>query len=159
LNSLEQRRADAVAKAVLLSATAGELLDVAAELRSKATELRIAASEVRLRPCGIDASDSERSHYMAWFTVRGFVDGRLTSAHWWPGRLDCDQDVLQRMQVVVGMGECFIPPWEPGASIRASLDGPPVAVLLTLMRAFSSVTSVDLCRGTLRGDLEDEHAE
>jgi len=159
LNSLEQRRADAVAQAVLLSATAGALLDVAAELRSKATELRIAASEVRLRPCGVGAPGHERSDYTAWFTVRGFVDGRLTSAHWGPGRLDCDQDVLQRMQVVVGMGECFIPPWEPGASIPASLDGPPVSVLLTLMRAFSRVTSVDLCRGMLRGDPEDEHGE
>lgn len=79
-----------------------------------------------------------------WFTIRGIVDGRPTTARWRPGRLDCDPELLRRIQVIVAMGEQFSPPDSSGRMIRAAVDAPPVAVLLTVMRAFSRVTSIDL---------------
>jgi hypothetical protein len=144
VNGLDERRARAVATAIQLSSTAGVLLDVAADLRSKATELRIAASETRFRqaPASTRASCVDKSS--AWFTVRGIVDGRPTSALWSPGYLDCGQELMRRVQVVVAMGERFGLPWSPTTTVAASLEGPPVIVLLTVMRAFSGVTSIDL---------------
>jgi hypothetical protein len=144
LNGLEERRARAVATAARLSSTASLLLDVAAELRSKAAELRIAASQTRFRQTPATPRAECVDESRAWFTVRGIVDGRPTTARWSPGKLDCGEHLMQRAQVVVAMGEHFAPPWSPATSVLASLDGPPVIVLLTVMRAFSRVTSIDL---------------
>ena len=145
LNGLDERRARAVAAAERLSSAARALLATAAELRSRATELRIAASETRFRQtCGGATPLARVDEGEAWFTVRGIVDGRTTRAQWAPGHLDCDHQLMQRAEVVVAMGERFSTPWSPAASLPASIEGPPVAVLLTVMRAFSRVTSVDL---------------
>jgi hypothetical protein len=151
VNGLEERREQAVATAARLSTTATALLDAAAELRSKAQELRIAASEARFRASFDDGTtrigrvDATR----AWFTLRGIVDGRPSTARWSPGHLDCDDQLWQRVEVVVAMGERFAVPWSRETTLAASLVGPPVIVLLTVMRAFSRVMSIDLHGGLL----------
>ena len=146
MKGLEERRARAVATAARLSSTANVLLDTAAELRSRATELRIAASETRFRlsPHESAARLGHLEESSAWFAVSGLVEGRLTTARWSPGHVDCDHDLMQRMQVVVAMGERFCLPWSPETELPASLEEPPVIVLLTVMRAFSRVTAIDL---------------
>jgi len=144
VSGLEARRARAVATAARLSSMANVLLDVAAELRSTATELRIAASETRFRRTPATTRVARVDESGAWFTVTGIVDGRPTTARWSPEDLDCDAQLLQRAQVVVAMGEHFGLPWSPRTAVPASLEGPPVIVLLTVMRAFSRVTSIDL---------------
>jgi hypothetical protein len=140
-----------VAAARTLSATASGLLAAAAELRSRAVELRIAALEARSHA----RRDFEQSGYRSAaepfscetpysFTVRGIVDGYPTIARWRPDHLDCDHEVLQRVQVIVAMGEEFRPADGPGPAIAASIEGPPLAVLLTVMRAFTRITSIDV---------------
>ena len=79
-----------------------------------------------------------------WFTVRGILDGRPTTAHWAPGFLDCEPELARRADVVIALEETFRSVEVPGAVVRASLEGPPIAVLLTIMRALSTVTAVDL---------------
>jgi hypothetical protein len=146
VNGLEERWARAVATAERLSSTATALLDAAAELRSRANELRIAALETRFR-ASFDEGTTRLGRVeetSAWFTVRGIVDGRSSVARWSPGHLDCDDQLSKRVQVVVAMGERFAPPWSPETSLPASLVAPPVIVLLTVMRAFSRVTAIDL---------------
>jgi hypothetical protein len=145
VNGLEERRARAVATAARLSRTATVLLDAAAELRSRAHELRTAASETRFRASFDDGTMRVgRVETNAWFTVRGIVDGRPATARWSPGNIECDDELRQRIQVVVAMGEQFFAPWSPETSLPASVIEPPVSVLLTVMRAFSRVTAIDL---------------
>lgn len=79
-----------------------------------------------------------------WFTVRGILDDRLTTAHWAPGFLDCEPELARRAEVVVALGETFSSLEVPGEIVPASLEQPPIAVLLTIMRALSTVTAVDL---------------
>ena len=76
-------------------------------------------------------------------TVRGFVDERPVSAHWRHRRLECDPEVLHRMQVMVAMADSF--DLEPrGLAIDASLDGSRVGGLLTAIRAFTRTTHVEV---------------
>ena len=66
---------------------------------------------------------------------------RFDRAEWSPEGFTCDPALLARAQVVVGMGEVF--GTEDGAPtatrVPASLDGPPLAVMLTVLRASSRV--------------------
>ena len=146
MNGLEERRARAVATATKLSVTASALLDAAAELRSRANELRMLAVDIRFRVPSDDGTTRSGGvdETTAWFTVSGVVDGHRVAARWSPGHLDCDEQLRQRIQIVIAMGERFSPPWSPETSLPASLVDPPVIVLLTVMRAFSRVTAIDL---------------
>jgi len=150
VNALEERRVRAVATAARLSTAATVLLDTAAELRSRANELRAAAWETR-RPSFDDRTTrvARVDETNAWFTVRGIVDGQPTTARWTPGYLDCDYRLLQRVQVVIAMGEKFSLPSSPETTLPASVVEPPVIVLLTVMRALSRLTSIDLHAGFL----------
>jgi len=157
VNGLDERRVRAVAVSQRLFTNSNALLDVAAQLRSRATELRIAASHVRFRAVSHDGDPASWTGQAApWFTVRGVVDGRPTSARWWPGHLACEHEVLQRMHVIVAMDERFTAPWAAATDVAASLDGLPLAVLLTVMRAFSRVTSIDLSVALI-SDIDTSH--
>jgi hypothetical protein len=81
------------------------------------------------------------------FVVNGFVDGFPAHARYLDGRLWCSAEVAQRAEVVVAMGEVF-DPGDGGARIRASLAGTPTAALLTVIRSFSKVSSVELGLGS-----------
>lgn len=65
-------------------------------------------------------------------------------ARWQHGHLEAEPELIRRAQVIVGMGECFHTEDDPGHVVRASLDGGGYDVMLTVMRAFSRVTSVEL---------------
>ena len=77
------------------------------------------------------------------FVIRGIVDGRPSVARWSRGRLLADPELMRRAEVVVAMGETFTG-YEGLPDVVASLDGAQPAVLLTVMRAFSRVTSVEV---------------
>jgi hypothetical protein len=77
------------------------------------------------------------------FTIEGVLDGRPTVARWLDGQLDAEPELLRRAHVVVALGEEFS--CEDGPhGLRASIDDGGVALLLTLMRALTEVTSVDM---------------
>ena len=83
----------------------------------------------------------------AGFVVRGFIEGRPSVARWQDGRLVAEPELIRRAQVMVGMGEIFGTEHDPTHVIRASLEGGGYDVMLTVMRAFSRVTSVELPAG------------
>ena len=74
------------------------------------------------------------------FVIRGFIDGRPSAARWQDGALDAEPELLRRAEIVVALEEDFC---AESVIVRASLDGG-VATALTVMRAFSMVTSVQL---------------
>ena len=77
------------------------------------------------------------------FVVTGFVDDLPAHARYVEGRLWCSAEVAERAEVVVAMGETF-DPGDGGPEVMASLDSTATAALLTVMRAFSHVSSVAL---------------
>jgi hypothetical protein len=81
------------------------------------------------------------------FVVRGVIDGRPSVARWQDGHLDAEPELIRRAQVIVGMGETFGSEHDPTHLVRASLEGGGYDVMLTVMRAFSRVTSVELPSG------------
>jgi hypothetical protein len=82
------------------------------------------------------------------FRIEGVVDGTAAHARWSAQGLECSPALLQRIEIVVAMGETF-DPGDGRPVVQASLDGPLVAVLPTVIRAFSSVTSIELAVGQL----------
>jgi len=84
------------------------------------------------------------SQWAAGFVVRGFFDGRPSVARWVNGRLVADPEIVRRAQVMVAMGEYFGSEHDPSHVVMASLEGGGYAVMLTVMRAFTRVTSVEL---------------
>ena len=85
------------------------------------------------------------AHGLFDFTVEGVVDGRPVSAHWSGARLRCDEPLRQRALLLIHLGEELIYT-DPPRRFAATLDGRPVAIALTLMRACDRVTAfqVDL---------------
>jgi hypothetical protein len=57
------------------------------------------------------------------------------------GELIADEVLLRQAELVVAMGESFVGP--SGEPIRASLEGPPVPVMLTLIRACDRASAVE----------------
>jgi hypothetical protein len=78
------------------------------------------------------------------FVVRGVVDGHPSVAYWRHGVLEAEPELLRRAEVVVAMGEYFSNEDDPGHVVMASLEGGGYDVMLTVMRAFTRVTSVEL---------------
>jgi hypothetical protein len=75
------------------------------------------------------------------FEIEGQVDGRPCSAKWTGHRLEADPELLHRAWVVVALGDTF--GYGDGRpELEASLDDEGVAMMLTLVRAFSEVAVV-----------------
>jgi hypothetical protein len=75
--------------------------------------------------------------------VRGLLDGRPSEASWVPGAVIAEPELVRRAEVVVALEERFTHEGTT-AVVTASLDGTPAAAALTLMRAFTQVTYVEL---------------
>jgi hypothetical protein len=88
------------------------------------------------------------------FELSGVVDdGTPVTARWSAGGLLCDPALAVRARMLVDLGETF--GGDRGTmSYGATLDGPPVAVALTLIRACCTVTqlvvSIDGAPATVR---------
>jgi hypothetical protein len=85
----------------------------------------------------------------AWFAVQGVIDEQVVRAVWSDGRLTCDPPLRARARLLVDLGAEFRSD-DPPRRFVASLQTPPVAVLLTMIRScdLATVIEVDL------GDLE-----
>jgi hypothetical protein len=77
------------------------------------------------------------------FTVEGIVDGEAVRASWAHGRLACDELLRSRALLLVDLEEEFLYS-DPPRCFIASLDGPPIAVALTMIRACDRVTRIVL---------------
>ena len=78
------------------------------------------------------------------FVVRGVIDGHPSVARWHDGALEAEPELIRRAEVMVAMGEYFGSEHDPDHVVMASLHGGGYDVMLTVMRAFTRVTSVEL---------------
>ena len=86
---------------------------------------------------------------LAWFAVQGIVDDQVVRAVWADGQLTCDRLIARRAQSLVDLGSEFRSD-DPPRRFRASLRAPPVAVLLTLIRACDLATVIEVDLGASR---------
>ena len=151
---LHERLGQAVAVSTAARQRAARAVAAAADAHAEArrVQLRVIDTRVRrsARPTRANiALGSERDHRaVRAFWIEGVVDGVPAHARWSEGGLECSPALLQRIEIVVAMGETF----DPGGGrpvVQASLDGSLKAVLPTVIRAFSNVTSIELAVGPL----------
>jgi hypothetical protein len=88
---------------------------------------------------------------LAWFAVQGVIDQQVVRAVWNDGQLCCDRLLDARARLLVDLGAEFSND-DPPRRYYASLKAPPVAVLLTLIRACDRITVMEV-------DLGDGFAE
>ena len=79
---------------------------------------------------------------LAWFGIQGLIDDQVVRAVWTDGRLRCDQLLGARARLLVDLGAEFFGD-DPPRRDRPSLQAPPVAVLLTLIRACDLATVME----------------
>jgi hypothetical protein len=84
---------------------------------------------------------------LAWFAVQGVLDEQVVRAVWTDGRLICDRRLESKARLLVELGAEL---GRGGQSRRfvASLQAPPVAVLLTLIRACDLATVIEVDLGS-----------
>lgn len=138
-----ERAARAVAAAVDVHAWAVDVQAWAQRVRLDSVDARA----LRRGPARAESAvGSKNDRPVRAFRVEGVVDGVPAHARWSARGLECSPALLQRIEIIVAMGETF----DPGGGrplVEASLDGPLKAVLPTVIRAFSTVTSVELAVG------------
>jgi hypothetical protein len=83
---------------------------------------------------------------LAWFAVQGKIDQQVVRAVWADGRLCCDRLLEARARLLVDLGAEFGSD-DPPRRYRASLQAPPVAVLVTLIRACDLTTAMEVDLG------------
>jgi hypothetical protein len=89
------------------------------------------------------AARRSRSDRRSWFVLVGHVEQVPVRAVWRRGVLFCDELWRERAAIVVDPGDEFGLPERPEDGYQASLDWPCTAVLLTLIRASSGISSVE----------------
>jgi hypothetical protein len=149
LRELHDRLEEATAASAAARRRAARAVAVAVEVYARSERVRSDVIEVRSRRRGqrarslLDGDARSESHWVEGFRIEGVVDDVPAHAVWSDGGLECSPALRQRAEIVVALGETF----DPGRgrpALDASLDGPLTAVLPTVMRAFSRVTSVEL---------------
>jgi hypothetical protein len=79
---------------------------------------------------------------LAWFAVEGLIADQVVRAVWADGQLCCDRPLESRARLLVDLGAEFSSEEVP-RRYRASLQAPPAAVLLTLIRACDRATVIE----------------
>jgi hypothetical protein len=156
---LHERLEQAAAVSAVAHERAARALAAAADVHAQAQRLILISIDIRARRparptrSGI-ALEAENDHRtVRAFRIEGVVGGVAAHARWSAQGLECSPALLQRIEIVVAMGETF----DPGGGrplVQASLDGPLKSVLPTVIRAFSSVTSIELAVGQLAPGFE-----
>jgi hypothetical protein len=80
---------------------------------------------------------------LAWFGVEGMIEEQVVRAVWSDGQLTCDRLLGSRAQMLVDLG-VELRADDPPRRFAASLQAPPVAVLLTLTRACDLATMIEV---------------
>lgn len=147
---LHDRLGQATAVSTAARERAVRAVAAAVVVYARAQRLRLDSIATRTRRDGADGAASEvvvgttgGPRSIRAFRVDGFVDDAPAYARWSARRLDCSPALLDRIEIVVALGETF----DPGGGlpvVQASLDGPVKSVLPTVIRAFSRVTSIEL---------------
>jgi hypothetical protein len=83
---------------------------------------------------------------LAWFAVQGLIDQQVVRVVWTDGQLCCDRLLGARARLLVDLGAEF-QSYDPPRRYHASLQAPPVAVLLTLIRACDRITVMEVDLG------------
>jgi hypothetical protein len=86
---------------------------------------------------------------VAWFAVQGVIGEQVVRAVWSDGQLTCDRLLLVRARLLVDLGAEFSTDDAPCRFV-ASLQAPPIAVLLTLIRACDLATVIEVDLGDSR---------
>jgi hypothetical protein len=163
-HDLHDRLDQATAVSTAARRRAARAVAVAVDVHARAVDVYAWAQRVRLDSVDARARrrgparaetavGSDNDHPVRAFRVEGVVDGVPTHARWSARGLECSPTLLQRIEIIVAMGETF----DPGGGrppVEASLDGPLKAVLPTVIRALSSVTSIELSVGQLASQSE-----
>jgi hypothetical protein len=147
-HGLDVRRQAAAAVRVSMVLRGRQQLAVerARMLSSTAFVLRAAAETQRDRYLSDQAArypgGSGAARELAGFSVEGMVDGERVSARFARGLLDCDEPLRDRALFLVDLGEELIYA-DPPRRFEATLDGRPIAVALTLLRACDRVVAFE----------------
>jgi hypothetical protein len=151
---LHDRLDQATAAAAVARERAIRAVAEATDIQAHVVRVRLAAIETRARR-GTDrarrdgALGATRDHStVRAFHVKGLVDGVPAHASWSERGLECSPALFERMEIVVALEDTF----DPGGDrpvVQASLHGPLKAVLPTIIRAFSSVASIELAVGSV----------
>jgi hypothetical protein len=129
---LRERYLRAVAQSLRVYGQAADAYANARTVRQAATIRRRAATTSQDGAASLDG-----------FEVEGLIDGQPVGATLTRGHLACDPALWVRAQLLVDLGEVFSD--EAGCPrYVASLDGPDVAVALTLLRACDRVVGFSL---------------
>jgi hypothetical protein len=135
-----------VAAAGAACTVASRLVLEARSSQRRSVEARDAARRLRQRTDRSSPPRPRLSGPAEAFAISGEVDGTPTFAHW--SREDglvCPPELRRRAEAIVALGDTFGGKADLPV-LEASLDagGNSTAVLLTVLRAFSSVTSIDV---------------
>ena len=113
------------------------LIDLSSRTRTEARSTRLRVLDRRARH---ETSTS--------FRVVGMVEDHPMVARWVSGHgLVCPDLLRRRAEIVVAMGETFGDDDGDGPRVAASLAGP-TAALLTVLRALSRVTLIEVAAGS-----------
>jgi hypothetical protein len=142
---LADRHQAARARAVALLDRAAAGIAVSTDLQDDLEAQRLVLARRRLEAHSLRRRLTRTQARGRVVRVSGSIDGRFVTATWSDGELIGDQELVQRAETLVAMGER----WPRSATgdrsgVTACLAGPPALVALTLMRACTVVTSVEL---------------
>ena len=87
---------------------------------------------------------------LSWFVLHGLLDGRPAWALWSAGVLECDRRLEARAWILVDLDETF-EVGDPPRMVGATLDGPPTAIAITLIRACDVVVAMDMSLPSVSG--------
>jgi hypothetical protein len=156
-HDLHDRLDQATAVSTAARERAARAVAAAVDVHAWARRVRLDSVDVRARRGGParaeNAVDSRNDRPVRAFRIEGVVDGVPAHACWSARGLECSHALRQRIEIIVAMGDTF----DPGGGrppVEASLDGPLKALLPTVIRAFSSVTSIELAVGQLASQSE-----
>ena len=146
---VRERATATVRASMLLNARRRVAMDRAEALMSAALVLREASIAVRNR-CRDTRAERiplplprpARQRELVGFTIEGVVDGEQVAAHLQDDQLECDESLRDRALFLVDLGEELVYS-NPPRHFKATLDGRPVAVALTLLRACDRVIAFE----------------
>jgi hypothetical protein len=111
-----------------------------AEVSTVGQKLRVHLRRRRAGARGFRPLTREPVRGLIGFTVEGVIEGQPVRARWRNGQLRCDPALHERALLLVGLSEELVYT-DPPTRFAATLDGRPVAIALTLLRACDRVTA------------------
>jgi hypothetical protein len=137
------RSDQAVATAFLLAGRLRELSATNEALLAHSERLQRRIWADRARSLATRGQRPGGDEGLTWFVVHGLIDGRPVRGSWAGGQLRCHPLLEGRARLLVDLEESFVFE-DPPRCLAASLEHPPVAIALTLIRACDRPLALDL---------------